>query len=289
MDDTHYDKVVLLLPMNGANDGVTFTDWSPAPKTITREGNTKTTTAQSKYYGSSAYFDGSGDYLSCAAIPPLLVGNIYTMEAWVRRVAGATGQESIFSFHTSSGANVFVVTLTNVFGTTFSTFTLHPVEYDVWTHLAVVRLSDTMKIFVNGILRHTVSVGANPIGATDLFTLGQEYDNGPTPSDFFLGYMQDVRITNGVARYSTDFTPPDKLIGSVSGTVYDVNGDPAARKIVAWPRLIHPPVAPHIYTTTSSAEDGTYSLTVPATDLCRVVLADEATLYNDIIDRVIPE
>jgi len=47
----HYDKCSLLLPMDGANNGTTFTDWSPSPKTVTRNGNAKTVTAQSKYYG----------------------------------------------------------------------------------------------------------------------------------------------------------------------------------------------------------------------------------------------
>jgi hypothetical protein len=64
--DSNASSLVLAIPMDGANNGTTFTDESATikgsgtAKAITVVGNTKTLTAQSKYYGSSGFFDGNG-------------------------------------------------------------------------------------------------------------------------------------------------------------------------------------------------------------------------------------
>jgi hypothetical protein len=50
MSDTHYSNVSLLLPMNGENNGTVFTDYSPTNKVISLFGDTKTATAQSRFY-----------------------------------------------------------------------------------------------------------------------------------------------------------------------------------------------------------------------------------------------
>ena len=61
--DPHYANVSLLLHGDGADNGTVFTDNSHSPKTVTAYGNAKTSTAQSKFGGSSIFFDGNGDYL----------------------------------------------------------------------------------------------------------------------------------------------------------------------------------------------------------------------------------
>ena len=87
--DSNSSLIVLAIPMDGANNDTTFTDKSAtikgsgSAKTITRYGDTKTSTAQSKYYGSSGYFDGTGDYLQVANNVDLQFGTgDFTIEGW---------------------------------------------------------------------------------------------------------------------------------------------------------------------------------------------------------------
>jgi len=63
-DDPYFTRTTLLVPFNGANNSTVFTDYSFNPKTLTAVGNAKIVTAQSKFGGSSGYFDGGGDYLT---------------------------------------------------------------------------------------------------------------------------------------------------------------------------------------------------------------------------------
>jgi len=60
-DDPNYSSVSLLLNGNGTNGSTTFTDSSVNNHTITRNGNAQISTTQSKFGGSSMYFDGNGD------------------------------------------------------------------------------------------------------------------------------------------------------------------------------------------------------------------------------------
>lgn len=65
--DPLFSDVLFLSNMQGTNGGTTFTDASPIGRTLTRFGNAQTSTAQFIYGDSSAYFDGSGDYVQVGA------------------------------------------------------------------------------------------------------------------------------------------------------------------------------------------------------------------------------
>ncbi|NDD86023.1 hypothetical protein EBZ38_17325, partial [bacterium] len=87
--DSNSSSIVLAVAMDGANNGTTFTDESAtikgsgSAKTISVVNNTKTVTAQSKYYGSSGYFDGVDDYLLLPATTDFQFGSgDFTIETW---------------------------------------------------------------------------------------------------------------------------------------------------------------------------------------------------------------
>lgn len=300
MADLYYDKVALLLPMNGTDGGSTFTDWSPTPKTVTRYGDAHTETDQSKFYGSSGAFDGTGDYLDAASNADFAMSADFTIEFWVytntdvgiwARVlenevfSSAGGWHVSYNGEDQSGSRRLGFQLSKSGGGGARIDSDAAIATGQWVHIAFSRSGSTIAMFVNGTKQAATITDATAFTSQKLrisSALG-------TPGNYFKGYLQDIRFTKGVARYTESLTPPGKLIGAISGTVYDANGDPAARKIVAWPRVIHPPTTARTYTTTSSAVDGSYTLgPMPDAEYARIVLADETTLVNDIVDRVFP-
>ena len=77
-------NTVLAMHMDGTNGSTTFYD--QCGKTVTANGNAQINTAQSKFGGSSAYFDGTGDYLSLGASVPTdlqIGGGGFTIEFWL--------------------------------------------------------------------------------------------------------------------------------------------------------------------------------------------------------------
>jgi hypothetical protein len=281
-----YDKVSLLLPMFGEDNGTAFPDFSPVPKTVTPVGNTKTVTSESKYYGSSAFFNGTGDALVVTASTDFAFGTgDFTIEFWGYFV-GITNFGTIYIHSSQSGSvQLFFVSgklrlNNNTVAAVLDTATDIPTGQ--WMHFAVARQGTLVKWYLNGVNDSSGTDSTNFGGGTVDLTLG--YD--PVNSGRAIhAYIQDLRITKGVARYTANFTPPPRLIGQIGGTITDDAGQPAVRKIVAFPR-----VAPLRTFTTDSAADGTYSLQVPAIEHSRIALDDDGgVLYNDLIDRVIPQ
>jgi hypothetical protein len=73
-----------------------------------------------------------------------------------------------------------------------------------WYHVAVTRASATNRMFIDGV---QVASATNSTSLTSALPLcvGMQYS---TSTNDFSGYMDDIRITKGYARYTTNFTPP---------------------------------------------------------------------------------
>ena len=88
------------------------------------------------------------------------------------------------------------------YGTSQSTHGSLVPSIDTWYHVAYVRSSGTTKLYIDG--TEIISV-ADTTNYTDTnFTVGGWYSN----SYLLNGYIDDLRITKGVARYTAAFTPP---------------------------------------------------------------------------------
>jgi hypothetical protein len=78
-----------------------------------------------------------------------------------------------------------------------------------WYHIAVTRSGSTGRQFINGVLDQTTT-GFNTILVPDSVTgvlIGAENSVGTVTANY-NGYIDDLRITKGIARYTSNFTPP---------------------------------------------------------------------------------
>ena len=90
------------------------------------------------------------------------------------------------------------------------------IQLNTWTHIAIVRFGSSVFAYVDGLKNETShNIGKDTIyaGTSDL-TIGFRAES----SQYFPGYIDDVRITKGFALYKTNFVPPSQAVGaSLSG------------------------------------------------------------------------
>ena len=210
--DPYFSNVALLLHGDGTNGSTTIIDSSPSSKTVTAFGDAQISTAQSKF-GSAIAFDAVGDRLTASSADFAFGTGDFTIETWlyvitigVERgfmqtsdVAGGlkpsylTGVTLYFAGSNTIVARIGGATITS----TTSAFSLN-----TWFHFALTRNNGSVKIFVNGVERASGSSSDNCIGQN--IVVGGYYD----ASYLYNGYIDDFRITKGVARYTSNFTPP---------------------------------------------------------------------------------
>lgn len=208
--DADYASVSLLLHCDGTDGSTTFTDNSSSPKTVTRSGDAHIETDQYKFGTASGYFDGTGDYLTASNDGSLNFGTgDFTIECWVRLteptvyrflLGGASAHYMMVAFnYTSNAINVGVG---NVGWT--ANFSGHSISANTWAHVALTRSSGSHRCFVNGTqVGTTVSDTTNYSFPAAGMTVGYQ-----TGGSTFYGYLDDIRITKGVARYTANFTAP---------------------------------------------------------------------------------
>ncbi len=212
--DPSYGSVSLLLPGNGANGSTTILDYSRSPQIITAVGNAQISTAQSKFGGSSMLFDETGDYLTVPATAAMSLGTgDFTIECWVRFAVTPVGNgqgiyqlsDGYLNFQVrgpAAGANNADGRWAIYHGTSQTTHASLVPATNTWYHVAYVRSSGTSKLYIDG--TEIISVADTTNYTDQYFVVGGWYSTG-----FLLnGYIDDLRITKGVARYTANFTPP---------------------------------------------------------------------------------
>lgn len=167
-------------------------------------------------FGGSAYFDGSGDYISSSG-SVLGTGDV-TIEFWFRPLSGTVTSRCIYEGRTStttdSGIAIFQNGLTiDVHGngvkgsSAASAFTLGQ-----WTHVAVVRTSGTCQIYING-----VASGSSFSYSNDYTSTSRRVGSNASGSSPFIGYVSSLReVTSAV--YTTNFTVPSSMLTAIAGT-----------------------------------------------------------------------
>jgi len=197
--DLYRSNVSLLLHGNGTNGSTTITDSSPSPKTVTAFGNAQISTAQSKFGGASIALDGTGDYLNTSAGSINQRTEPFTIESWAwisTRTNFVLLSTTTFYWQEVGGIVYFGDSGANPIQISSSELPLSD-----WFHVAISFDATTYRIFIGGVQKGitTTLLSNNVLGSISI---------GARGSSVLTGYLDDFRITKGVARYTSNFTPP---------------------------------------------------------------------------------
>ena len=210
--DPYWEDVVLLLHCDGTNGSTTFVD-ATGNFTVSAQGDAQVTTTDPKF-GTGAMLCASTNRLQMTTSALLNFGaNDFTIEAFINASAGyGTSVYSaivgaLTTFSPGVGWGLYVRNTGNIvfyFGTTLDLF--GTISVGSWTHVAVSRASGTLRCFINGTqsgssLTRTGDVNASPSN----LGVGHDFNTG---NGYIVGKIDEVRVTKGVARYTSNFTPP---------------------------------------------------------------------------------
>lgn len=214
------DYTKLLLHMNGADASTTFID-SATNKTVTANGNAQIDTAQSKFGGASGLFDGTGDDLSILDSADWAFGTgDFTIEFWVRFNAIPPDNTWAGHYCQAVNANNWITASLNTDGAVprwgFFVFIGGVVVIDyrvttsvstgVWYHVAFTKSGNSMRWFQDG-----VQVGATGTSAEsipDIAAVATIGSMGAAYAQYFNGCLDELRVSKGIARWTSNFTPP---------------------------------------------------------------------------------
>ena len=197
------------LLLNFTNAGITD---ATAKNDLETVGNAQISTTQSKFGGSSMYFDGSsGNYLKSNAAANDLYSfgtGDYAVEFWIYPTS-LTGNKFIIDFRPTSSTTGLCILIQNstllvqINGTNlFSpSFTLS----NQWSYIAVARTSGTTRLYING------SISGSGVSDTASYANGGAGrpgigGGGYNTTEIFSGYIDDLRITKGSGRGYTGST-----------------------------------------------------------------------------------
>ena len=186
-------------------------------KGVVAVGNAQIDTAQSKFGGSSALFDGTGDYL-LTNYNTNQTGD-FTIECWTRfNTIASTQSMWIFGNNDIDAIQLYLYTTANEYQyklrmdiwNRVGVFSSITVSANTWYHLAVVRSGSTLTLYIDGTNRGTMS-RSGTIGNGGNLRVGQgSWDMN--------GWIDEFRFSD-FARYTANFTPSTTPLQNDDNTV----------------------------------------------------------------------
>lgn len=221
MTDAYIANVVLALPFDqdapGPNGSL---DYSNYKNTLAWFGGSGLSVGQSKFGGSSAYFDGSGDYITYT-VPSLLGTGDFTLEAWAYTSTVAAGYAAVVYLGVGT-AGLYRKGSTFVwYQASADRITSGTISVNTWYHVAAVRSAGVVTLYIDGVALGTTYTTAYDFASTTHYLAGNSVG-----AEQFNGYFDDLRITKA-ARYTTNFTPPTAFKGDYSIPSFSGHNIPA--------------------------------------------------------------
>jgi YD repeat-containing protein len=231
--DPAFGLVSLLLHGDGIDGLASFSDSSSNPKPVTAGGNARISTGQSRFGGSSLYFDGVRDYVALPATPSLAMNaSDFTIEMWVYRLGSNANSSRLWNPDGDYPSDVYLgidasgnlVSYGSSAGLSWDRWAFAtgiPVPVGIWKHVALVRSGGTVTLYLDGV----GTVMTTSLGTAALYDANYPHVIGGQSRDLdrgLNGYVDDFRITKGLARYTANFTPSVQAFPN-TGPVLDPN------------------------------------------------------------------
>lgn len=213
----------LLIQSETYNGSAIFTDSSPSAHVVTSNYSTTHSTNQAKFGSSSLYSPvqlswisfsdhndwnfGSGDFTIDFWIYPTEMG------AWDGIAFQGWNGDDIYSYPFwmlyFSQTNLGRLRFYTYWNPTITFESTSVVPTNTWTHVALVRSGATLMWFINGNLSGTQNIGnANIRNVQSPLYVAYGRNLSVHDPESFIGYLEEFRISKGVARWTSNFTPP---------------------------------------------------------------------------------
>ncbi len=212
----------LLLSMNGTDASTTFTDLSAAPKTVTAFGNAKLTTTLPKFGTACGNFDGvAGTYISTPDHADWDFSNgSFCVEFFIKTTAAPSGGDINYIMGVAGPAagNVGWGLGENAAGriTAFqsadgssdvvSLLSVSSINDGNYHHVAFVRSGNNFALYIDGVSEATAVSAHTQYNSTSVLGIGRL--GAFTTAPYFNGYLDELRVSKGAARYTANFVPP---------------------------------------------------------------------------------
>jgi len=219
---TFYDNLVLAMPFNEATG---LRDVSSRNRNPGAYGGVSIATTVSKYYGSSVKFDGVDDYMVISGIGSdfqLGTGD-FTIEFWWNGSASGTFTQLVGTLDSSAEEGTWRVgsrfnSLNYVYFARGTGTDFQEPKYNInvndgsWHHIACIRSAGTISMYVDGANQSANLVsGTTSIGGTCNTINTVKIGYNQRDNAYATGFLQDLRVYKGLAKYTANFTPPDRI------------------------------------------------------------------------------
>jgi len=220
-------ETVLLLHMNGADASTSFSDSGATGHTVTTGDDAQVDTDYKKL-GSGSLLLGGDDFVSVPDHADWFFNtSTFTIDFWVRfnttpsnHIFCSTGTDPIFQFvYFSGGLQAYIYDG----GIDLNFQTAWVPSVDTWYHVALIRGwggdADDWAVTINGASIGTTTDTAAVPDCGTVFAVGAAY-TGAAGID---GWVDEFRVSKGVARWTANFTPPTRAypLDTDDGTIYE--------------------------------------------------------------------
>ena len=208
--DGDFDNVSLLLKGEGTNGSTTILDSSSNNLSVTAVDNAQISTAVNTPFGTGdgvLAFDGTGDYLTTTGTADGT--SDVTIECWVYPTDSALIYRAVVDTRDAApadtGFGVFQYgRAIEVYGNGLKVSTpVNVLTINTWQHIGLVRKNGICQIYLNGNASGSSSAYTNNLTSSAV-TIGSSV----TAVFPYIGYISNLRITKGVARYTENFDVP---------------------------------------------------------------------------------